>query len=92
MDIARRSIELTEDFLFNKLGLQSTLTEIGIDSRNFDIGRQILPWGSAKGVQSADAGGCTENSGDVPVKVIVLSDVHANIWALDCGFEAGEGI
>jgi len=37
MDIARRSIELTEDFLFNKLGLQSTLTEIGIDSRNFDI-------------------------------------------------------
>ena len=37
MDIARRSIELTEDFLFNKLGLQSTLTEIGIDSSNFDI-------------------------------------------------------
>lgn len=34
MEVAEKSIELTEDFLFRKLGLQSTLTEIGIDGRN----------------------------------------------------------
>ena len=34
MTVAQQSIALTEDFLFNKLGLKSTLTEIGIDARH----------------------------------------------------------
>lgn len=32
MTVAQQSIALTGDFLFNKLGLKSTLTEIGIDA------------------------------------------------------------
>ena len=32
MTVAQQSITLTEDFRFNKLGLKSTLTEIGIDA------------------------------------------------------------
>lgn len=34
MEIALKSIELTEDWLFNKLGLTSTLTALGIDDTN----------------------------------------------------------
>ena len=37
MEVAEKSIEMTADFLFGKLGLASTLTEIGIDDSNFDI-------------------------------------------------------
>lgn len=37
MEVALKSIELTEDFLFNKLGLASTLTEIGIDDSKISI-------------------------------------------------------
>lgn len=37
MEVARKGIEKTEEFLFGKLGLKSTLTEIGIDDTNFDI-------------------------------------------------------
>lgn len=37
MDVADKSIELTEDFLYNTLGLSSTLTEIKIDDKNFDV-------------------------------------------------------
>jgi len=37
MEVAQKSIERTEDFLFSTLGLQSTLTEIGIDYENFEI-------------------------------------------------------
>ncbi len=35
MEVAEKSIESTEEFLFQTLGLQSTLTEIGIDNTNF---------------------------------------------------------
>ncbi len=36
MEVAKKSIELTSDFLFKTLGLQSTLSELGIDSSNFE--------------------------------------------------------
>ncbi|MDD4390276.1 MAG: iron-containing alcohol dehydrogenase [Eubacteriales bacterium] len=37
MTVAKKSIEMLSDFLFNTLGLQSTLTEIGIGKENFPI-------------------------------------------------------
>lgn len=37
MEVAHQSIALTEDFLFHQLGLQSTLTAIGIDDSSFAI-------------------------------------------------------
>lgn len=37
MDVAKQSIELLKEFLFETLGLESTLTEIGIDDTNFEI-------------------------------------------------------
>ncbi|MBF4692608.1 iron-containing alcohol dehydrogenase [Fusibacter ferrireducens] len=37
MVVAKQSIEKLEDFLFNTLELQSTLTEIGIDETHFEI-------------------------------------------------------
>ena len=37
MEAAEKSIALTEDFLFGKLGLDSTLTAIGIDASNIPI-------------------------------------------------------
>lgn len=37
MDVAKRSIKLLKEFLFETLGLESTLTEIGIDDTNFEI-------------------------------------------------------
>lgn len=37
MAVAKRSIEMLADFFFNTLGLQSTLTEIGIDRENFSL-------------------------------------------------------
>lgn len=37
MEVAKKSIELLKDFFFVKLGLQRTLTEIGIDETNFKI-------------------------------------------------------
>lgn len=49
MEVAKKSIELVSDFLFKTLKLQSTFTEIGIDSTNFEImakkacGDGILP-------------------------------------------------
>jgi alcohol dehydrogenase YqhD (iron-dependent ADH family) len=36
MIVAEKSIEMLSDFFFKKLGLQSTLTELGIDATNFD--------------------------------------------------------
>lgn len=48
-EVAERSIDLTEQFLFQTLGLQSTLTDLGIDSENFEVmarkacGGKILP-------------------------------------------------
>lgn len=37
MEVAKKSIQMTSDFLFNKLGLKSTLTGLGIDDTNFKI-------------------------------------------------------
>ena len=37
MIVAKKSIEMLSDFFFNTLGLQSTLTEIGIDDAKFEI-------------------------------------------------------
>lgn len=37
MEVAKKSIEMVSDFLFGTLGLQRTLTEIGIDETNFEI-------------------------------------------------------
>lgn len=37
MEVAQKSIELTEDFLYRKLGLKSTLTELGIGRENFPV-------------------------------------------------------
>ena len=34
MTVAQKSIELTKDFLFNQLGLDSTLSALGIDAAN----------------------------------------------------------
>lgn len=37
MEVAKKSIELVKDFLFTKLGLKSTFTQIGIDESNFAV-------------------------------------------------------
>lgn len=37
MEVAKKSIQMTSDFLFNKLGLKSTLTDLDIDDTNFKI-------------------------------------------------------
>jgi len=37
LEVAKRSIDLLKKFFFETLGLQSTLTGIGIDDRNFEI-------------------------------------------------------
>lgn len=37
MEVAKKSIEMLSDFLFNTLELQSTLTEIGIDDSEFSV-------------------------------------------------------
>jgi len=37
MEIAKKGIEMLSDFLYNTLGLKKSLSEIGIDDRNFEI-------------------------------------------------------
>lgn len=37
MEVAQKSISLTEEFLYKTLGLKSTLSEIGIDASNFSL-------------------------------------------------------
>ena len=37
MEVAKKSIKLVREFLFNTLGLKSTFTEIGIDESNFAV-------------------------------------------------------
>lgn len=37
MVVARQAIERTADFLYDKLGLASTLTDLGIDDTNFEL-------------------------------------------------------
>ncbi len=49
MAVAKKSIEMLSDFLFNTLGLKSTFTEVGIQEKNFPVmakkacGDGILP-------------------------------------------------
>lgn len=37
MEAAEKAIECTEDFLYNKLGLASALSAVGIDDANFEV-------------------------------------------------------
>jgi len=37
MDVAKQSVEMVKEFLFQTLELQSTLSELGIDDTNFEI-------------------------------------------------------
>lgn len=37
MEVAKKGIEMLKQFFFETLGLKSTLTEIGIDDKNFEI-------------------------------------------------------
>ena len=37
MDVAKKSIALLSDFFFKTLGLKSSLSEIGIDDKNFAV-------------------------------------------------------
>lgn len=37
MDVAKKSIELVKEFLYETLGLKSTFTDIGIDDSNFEV-------------------------------------------------------
>ena len=52
MEVAKKSIELLEDFFFKTLGLQSTLSEIGIDSENFELmAKKAVTGGTMYGFQ-----------------------------------------
>lgn len=53
MEVAKKSIKLLEDFFFKTLGLQSTLSEIGIDSENFELmAKKAVTGGTMFGFQS----------------------------------------
>lgn len=45
MDIANKSIKMLSDFLYKTLGLKSTLTDIGIDDKNFEVMAKKACWG-----------------------------------------------
>ena len=50
MEIAKRSIALTEEFLFEKLGLQRTFTEVGIKREDFKMmAQKACRYGDIKG-------------------------------------------
>ena len=50
MEIAKRSIALTEEFLFEKLGLQRTFTEVGIKREDFAMmAQKACRYGDIKG-------------------------------------------
>ena len=52
MEVAKKSIEMLEDFFFKTLGLQSTLSEIGIDSENFELmAKKAVTGGTMYGFQ-----------------------------------------
>lgn len=56
MEVAKKSIEMIKEFLFNTLELQSTLTEIGIDDSNFEImAKKALEGGTMHGFQPLTA-------------------------------------
>lgn len=53
MEIAKRSIKLTEEFLFEKLGLQRTFTEVGIKREDFAMmARKACRYGDIKGFKT----------------------------------------
>jgi len=60
MAVAEKSIEILSDFLFNTLGLNSTLSELGIDDKNISImaakicSRRTLPMQSLKPLELED--------------------------------------
>ena len=53
MEIAKRSIALTEEFLFEKLGLQRTFTEVGIKREDFAMmAKKACRYGDIKGFKT----------------------------------------
>ncbi|MBO5894253.1 MAG: iron-containing alcohol dehydrogenase [Alistipes sp.] len=53
MDIARQSIRLTAEFLFDTLGLQRTFTEVGIKREDFELmARKACRYGEIKGFKT----------------------------------------
>ena len=53
MEIAKRSIELTEEFLFERLGLQRTFTEVGIKREDFAMmAQKACRYGDIKGFKT----------------------------------------
>lgn len=53
MEIAKRSIALTEEFLFEKLGLQRTFTEVGIKREDFAMmAQKACRYGVIKGFKT----------------------------------------
>ena len=53
MEIAKRSIKLTEEFLFEKLGLQRTFTELGIKREDFAMmAKKACRYGDIKGFKT----------------------------------------
>lgn len=53
MTIAKESIRLTEEFLFDKLGLQRTFTEVGIKREDFRLmAEKACRYGSIKGFKT----------------------------------------
>ncbi|MBO5971638.1 MAG: iron-containing alcohol dehydrogenase [Alistipes sp.] len=53
MEIAKRSIALTEEFLFEKLGLQRTFTEVGIKREDFAMmAQKACRYGDIKGFKT----------------------------------------
>jgi alcohol dehydrogenase YqhD (iron-dependent ADH family) len=53
MKIAKRSIKLTEEFLFEKLGLQRTFTEVGIKREDFAMmAKKACRYGDIKGFKT----------------------------------------
>ena len=53
MTIARESIRRTEEFLFEKLGLQRTFTEVGIKREDFALmAKKACRYGDIKGFKT----------------------------------------
>ncbi|MDK2950952.1 MAG: hypothetical protein PWQ77_617 [Kosmotogales bacterium] len=56
MEVAKKSIEMLKEFLFDTLKLQSTLTEIGIDDTDFKVmAKKAAKGGTMYGFQPLDA-------------------------------------
>jgi hypothetical protein len=56
MEVAKKSIEMLKEFLFDTLKLQSTFTEIGIDDTDFEVmAKKAVKGGTMYGSQPLDA-------------------------------------